>query len=59
MTEREFETLLELLNYPNPVGLHPVEARYRDFCRMLIAKGDEKIDKLEQRIHELEQEVTN
>ena len=31
------QTMLELLAYPNPVGLHPVEIRWRDFTRALLA----------------------
>lgn len=55
-TEAEdFETMLALLAYPNPVGLHPVAVRYRNFARWLIARGDTKIEQLEERIRELEQ----
>ena len=30
------QTMLLLLAYPNPQGLHPVEARWRDFARALL-----------------------
>lgn len=35
MDIKDFETKLELLDYPNPEGLHPVEASWRDFARTL------------------------
>lgn len=31
----EQQTMLEPLDYPNPVGLHPNEARWRDLARKL------------------------
>jgi hypothetical protein len=31
------QTMLELLTYPNPEGLHPAEIRWRDFARALLA----------------------
>ena len=30
------QTMLELLTYPNPKGLHPIETRWRDFARALL-----------------------
>lgn len=33
----DHRTMLDLLSYPNPIGLHPNEARYRDFVRALLA----------------------
>src|SRR5438094_8970048 len=30
------QTMLELLSYPNPQGLHPSETRWRDFARALL-----------------------
>ena len=32
----DHRTMLDLLSYPNPIGLHPNEARYRDFGRALL-----------------------
>lgn len=37
----ERQTMLELLDYPNPEGLHPVEARWRDLARELRKERDE------------------
>jgi len=34
---KDHQTMLDLLSYPNPIGLHPNEARYRDFGRALLA----------------------
>jgi hypothetical protein len=33
----DHRTMLDLLSYPNPIGLHPSEARCRDFGRALLA----------------------
>jgi hypothetical protein len=33
----DHQTMLDLLSYPNPTGLHATEARYRDFGRALLA----------------------
>ena len=30
------QTMLGLLTYPNPEGLHPIETRWRDFARALL-----------------------
>lgn len=35
LTLQEFETMYELLDYPTPQGIHPAEARWRQFARML------------------------
>jgi len=32
------QTMLELLDYPNPEGLHPDEVRWRNFARALLGK---------------------
>lgn len=34
----DHQTMLELLDYPNAEGLHPNEARWRDFGRALLGK---------------------
>lgn len=54
MLSPEHQTMLQLLAYPNPEGLHPVEVRWRDFARELIREGDEKIKLLEEQIRQLE-----
>lgn len=36
MTAEEFATMRDLLKYPNPEGLHPNEAHWRDFARWAI-----------------------
>lgn len=38
----EYSTMRVLLEYPNPIGLHPNEARWRDFARALINVPNQK-----------------
>jgi hypothetical protein len=42
LTDDDFQTMSELLGYPNPEGLHPVETRWRDFARRLKSDNDLK-----------------
>lgn len=44
----ERRTMLELLDYPNPEGLHPAEARWRDLARSLKSERDELRERVEQ-----------
>jgi len=39
----EHETMRELLAYPNAEGIHPNEARWRDFARELIKEYEAKL----------------
>lgn len=48
----EHETMRELLQYPNPVGLHPVEARWRDFARELIKEHEGELEQLRDELNE-------
>jgi hypothetical protein len=48
LTIEERATMLELLDYPNPEGLHSNEARWREFARLEFAVYDQRIQQLEQ-----------
>jgi hypothetical protein len=48
LTIEERATMLELLDYPNPDGLHPCEARWREFARLEFAVYEQHVAALEQ-----------
>jgi hypothetical protein len=43
LTIEERATMLELLDYPNPDGLHPCEARWREFARLEFAVYEQHV----------------
>jgi hypothetical protein len=47
LTIEERATMLELLDYPNPDGLHPCEARWREFARLEFAVYEQHVAALE------------
>jgi hypothetical protein len=47
ISEQERATMLQLLDYPNPEGLHPNEARWRDFARIQVQLRETRIRQLE------------
>lgn len=50
----EHETMRELLEYPNAEGLHPTEARWRDFARELIREHEAELERLREQIRDAE-----
>lgn len=47
LTDDERATMVALLDYANPQGLHPDEAHWRDFARTELGLRDERIRQLE------------
>lgn len=44
LNDVDVKTMLELLKYPDPSGLHPVEHRWRQLARYLISKKTEPVN---------------
>lgn len=47
VNDNQRATMLELLDYDNPLGLHPNEARWRNFARVEIRLRETRIKQLE------------
>jgi hypothetical protein len=57
LTIEERATMLELLDYPNPDGLHPCEARWREFARLEFAVYEQHVAALERQCATLAAQV--
>ncbi len=44
---------IELLRYDNPEGLHPIEAQWRDLCKVLLEEVEQTQKDLEEVIKKL------
>lgn len=42
---QKHQTMLDLLKYPNAAGIHPDEARWRDFARTAIQLATKQVTK--------------
>ena len=58
MTPEHYKTMKELLQYPNPEGLHHDEVRWRDFARELIREYEEELERLRELSREKEWDLT-
>lgn len=54
MLNPEHETMWELLKYPNMQGIHPNEARWRDFARELVKEHEAELERLREQIRDAE-----
>ena len=57
VTDDQRTTMLALLSYPNPEGIHTTEARWRNFARVELSLRDERIRQLEKQCASLAAEV--
>lgn len=54
MMSPEHETMRELLKYPNTQGIHPNEARWRDFARELVKEYEAELERLREQLRDAE-----